>query len=200
MRDTTTSGSQTSPLRKLRPAARAARTRGLGAGGIVRPGRGEPQPSGVPTSGWACTDGVSLSAHRLTVPEAITRIRRCGNLYTVLAHSEPRLAKTDHPEDTTALTTPPPPVLGPRPCSPAYRGRHSRRHFLRSTLNWPIAVGARQLAACCDRSILPHGWRHHCAAGARAARAAAFYGFSCEPCEAVGGRYPRLDMYATLQI
>ena len=80
MRDTTTSGSQTSPLRKLRPAARAARTRGLGAGGIVRPGRGEPQPSGVPTSGWACTDGVSLSAHRLTVPEAITRIRRCGNL------------------------------------------------------------------------------------------------------------------------
>ena len=95
--------------------------------------------------------GEPLSASSITVPEAITRIRRCGNLYTVLAHSEPRLAKTDHPEDTTALTTPPPPVLGPRPCSPAYRGRHSRRHFLRSTLNWPIAVGARQLAACCDR-------------------------------------------------
>ena len=94
MCDTTTSGSHTSPLRKPRPAARAARMRGLGAGGIVRPGRGEPQPSGVKSSGWVCTDGVSLSAHRLTVPEAITRIRRCGNLYTVLAHLEPRLAKT----------------------------------------------------------------------------------------------------------
>ena len=72
----------------------AARTHGLGAGGIVRPGRGEPQPSGVKSSGWACTDGVSLSAHRLTVPEAITRIRTCGNSYTVLEHLEPRLAKT----------------------------------------------------------------------------------------------------------
>ena len=39
--------------------------------------------------------GEPLSASSITVPEAITRIRRCGNLYTVLANSEPRLAKTE---------------------------------------------------------------------------------------------------------
>ena len=59
------------------------------------------RPAGPQHSvGQGCKTAPTRERHLATicqhreVCEAITRIRRCGNLYTVLEDSEPRLAKT----------------------------------------------------------------------------------------------------------